>query len=69
MTKLKDYKMFIDGEWVDSESKKTFETLNPENNEPWATVPEASSKDVNKAVTAAQKALRRMAQITSKGKR
>ena len=38
MTKLKDYKMFIDGEWVDSESKKTFETLNPENNEPWATV-------------------------------
>ena len=56
MTKLKDYKMFIDGEWVDSESKKTFETLNPENNEPWATVPEASSKDVDKAVTAAQKA-------------
>ncbi len=55
MTKLKDYKMFIDGEWVDSESKKTFETLNPENNEPWATVPEASSKDVDKAVTAAQK--------------
>ena len=56
MTKLKNYKMFIDGEWVDSESKKTFETLNPENNEPWATVPEASSKDVDKAVTAAQKA-------------
>ena len=27
MTKLKEYKMFIDGEWVDSESKKTFETL------------------------------------------
>ena len=23
---------FINGEWVDSESKKTFETLNPENN-------------------------------------
>ena len=27
MTKLKEYKMFIDGEWVDSESKKKFETL------------------------------------------
>ena len=39
MTKLKQYKMFINGEWVDSESKKTFETLNPENNEPWAVVP------------------------------
>ena len=38
--------MFINGEWVDSESKKTFETLNPENNEPWAVVPEASAKDV-----------------------
>ena len=56
MTKLKHYKMFIDGEWVDSENKKTFETLNPENNKPWAVVPEASANDVNKAVNAAQKA-------------
>ena len=36
MNKLKQYQMFINGEWVDSENKKTFETLNPENNEPWA---------------------------------
>jgi len=56
MTKLKEYKMFINGSWVDSESNKTFESLNPENNEPWAKVPEASAKDVNKAVEAAQKA-------------
>ena len=56
MTKLKEYKMFIDGEWIDSENKKTFETLNPENNEPWGKVPEASAKDVDKAVKAAQKA-------------
>jgi (Z)-2-((N-methylformamido)methylene)-5-hydroxybutyrolactone dehydrogenase len=56
MPQLKEYKMFIDGEWVDSESKKTFETLNPENNQPWAIVPEANEKDVNKAVNAAQKA-------------
>ena len=56
MTKLKNYQMFINGEWMDSESKKTFETLNPENNKPWATVPEASAKDVDKAVNAAQKA-------------
>ena len=48
--------MFIGGEWVDSESKKTFETLNPENNKPWAKVPEANAKDVDKAVKAAQKA-------------
>ena len=56
MTKLKQYKMFIDGEWVDSEGKGTFETLNPENNEPWAIVPEANEIDVDRAVKAAQKA-------------
>ena len=41
MKKLEEYKMFINGSWVESESKKTFKTLNPENNEPWAKVPEA----------------------------
>ena len=56
MSKLKEYKMFIGGEWVDSHAKKTFKTLNPENNEPWAVVPEATAKDVDKAVKAAQKA-------------
>ena len=56
MSKLKEYKMFIGGEWLDSDSKKTFKTLNPENNEPWAVVPEATAKDVDKAVKVAQKA-------------
>ena len=48
--------MYIDGQWVDSESRKIIETLNPENNEVWATVPEANEKDVDKAVKSAQKA-------------
>jgi len=56
MTKIKKFKMFIDGQWVNSDSGKTIETLNPENNEVWATVPEANAKDVDKAVKAAQKA-------------
>ncbi len=56
MSNLKRYKMFIDGDWVDSKSKKTFKTLNPENNEPWAEVPEANKNDVDIAVKAAQKA-------------
>ena len=56
MPKLKEYKMYINGEWVDAENKKTFESLNPENNEPWTVVPEASAKDVDKAVQSAQKA-------------
>ena len=56
MTKIQNFKMYIDGQWVDSESGKIIETLNPENNEVWATVPEASAKDVDKAVRAAQNA-------------
>ncbi|WP_415308832.1 aldehyde dehydrogenase [Candidatus Pelagibacter sp. Uisw_099_02] len=56
MTKIQKFKMFIDGQWIDSESGKTIETLNPENNEVWATVPGASMKDVDKAVKAAQNA-------------
>jgi len=48
--------MYINGEWVDSYSGKKIETLNPENNEVWATVPEANEKDVDKAVQSAQKA-------------
>ena len=56
MPELKKYQMFIDGQWVDSDTKKTFETLNPENNKPWAVVPEASANDVDRAVKAAQKA-------------
>jgi len=56
MTKIKNFKMFVNGEWVESETGNTIETLNPENNEVWATVPEASAKDVDKAVRAAQNA-------------
>jgi len=56
MPELKKYKMFINGEWVNSDTEKTFETLNPENNKPWAEVPEASASDVDRAVKAAQNA-------------
>ncbi len=56
MSKIQDFKMYINGEWVDSSSGKKIETLNPENNEIWATVPEADEKDVDKAVQSAQKA-------------
>ena len=56
MPELKKYKMFINGEWVNSDTEKIFETLNPENNKPWAAVPEASASDVDRAVKAAQDA-------------
>ena len=56
MTKIQNFKMYINGLWVNSESGKTIETVNPQNNEVWATVPEANEKDVDKAVKAAQNA-------------
>ncbi len=56
MSKIQDFKMYVNGEWIDSSSGKKIETLNPENNEVWATVPEANEKDVDKAVQSAQKA-------------
>ena len=56
MPKIHNFKMYINGEWVDSSSGKKIQTLNPENNEVWATVPEANEKDVDKAVQSAQNA-------------
>ena len=56
MPKIQNFKMYINGEWVDSSSGKKIQTLNPEKNEVWATVPEANEKDVDKAVQSAQNA-------------
>ena len=56
MSKIQNFKMLIDGEWVESSSEKKIETLNPELNEVWATVPEANEEDVDRAVKAAQHA-------------
>ena len=56
MSKIQHFRMYINGEWVDSSSGKKIESLNPEINEVWATVPEADEKDVDKAVQSAQNA-------------
>jgi len=56
MSEIPHFKMFVNGEWVNSSSNKKIETLNPENNEVWATVPEANEQDVDHAVKSAQKA-------------
>src|SRR5688500_12876181 len=48
--------MLIDGKWVDSASGKTFETLNPANQEVIAKVAEGDKADVDKAVKAARRA-------------
>jgi len=56
MTELKQYQMYIDGQWVDSQDGKTFTSTNPATGKAWAEVPEASEADVNRAVEAAHRA-------------
>lgn len=49
-------KMLIGGQWVESASGKTFETINPATGEVLARVAEGDAEDVNRAVVAARKA-------------
>ena len=50
------YQLFIDGNWCDAESGKTFTTPNPATGETLAEVAEADKADIDKAVTAARRA-------------
>src|SRR5438045_5085326 len=51
------YQLFIDGQFVDAESGKTFKSPNPSTGETFAEVAEADQADVDKAVAAACKAM------------
>lgn len=53
---VREYKMLIGGQWVDSLSGKTFESINPFTGRAWATVQEAGAEDVDRAVRAAREA-------------
>ncbi|HEY3981185.1 MAG TPA: aldehyde dehydrogenase family protein [Streptosporangiaceae bacterium] len=48
--------LFIDGQWANAASGKTFETLNPATGEVLATVAEGDAEDINRAVRAARRA-------------
>lgn len=52
----KEYGLLIGGEWVKAEKGETFATYNPATNELLSTCANASAADVDKAVSAAQKA-------------
>jgi aldehyde dehydrogenase (NAD+) len=56
---IKYTKLFINNEFVESVSKKTFETLNPANGKKLADISEGFKEDVDIAVKAAQKAFKR----------
>jgi phenylacetaldehyde dehydrogenase len=49
-------KLFIDGEWVEAASGKTFDTPNPATGQTLAKVAEGDAEDINRAVRAARRA-------------
>ncbi len=53
---VKTYKMLIDGEWVDSSTKRTFDVLNPATEGVIAKVPKGEVEDVRAAIDAARTA-------------
>ena len=54
---IRNYRMLVDGEWVDAGSGESFESVNPYTGRVWATAPEAGEEDVDRAVRAARRAL------------
>jgi betaine-aldehyde dehydrogenase len=55
-TEVRTYQMYVNGEWIDSKSNKTFPVHDPSTEEVIAQVPDANSDDVNRAVAAAKAA-------------
>jgi len=53
---VQPYKMFVDGEWVSSESGATYDVINPATTEVIAKVPKGDAKDAARAVDAAREA-------------
>jgi len=58
MKTVKKYQMLINGEWVGASDGGTFESKNPTTGDVWSSVPEATEDDINRAVEAADRALR-----------
>ncbi|OGP85811.1 MAG: aldehyde dehydrogenase [Deltaproteobacteria bacterium RBG_13_65_10] len=53
---MKDYKLYIDGKFVDSQSGETYKAVNPATEEPIAEVAKANREDTKRAIAAARKA-------------
>ena len=54
---VETYQMLIDGTWCDAGSGATFGSIDPATGETWASFPEATAEDVDRAVRAADRAL------------
>ncbi len=53
---MDQYKLFIDGEFVDAQDGRTFESIDPGNETPIATVAQAGKADAEAAIAAARRA-------------
>jgi len=53
---VRTYQMYVNGQWVDSQSGKTFSVFDPSTEEVIAYVPDAGQQDVDRAVKAAREA-------------
>jgi aldehyde dehydrogenase (NAD+) len=51
-----DYQMFIGGEWSNGTTEERLPSVNPFDREVWATIPQASPEDVERAISAARDA-------------
>lgn len=54
---MQNYQHYIDGAWCDAEDQQTIASINPTTEAIWATVPAAGAADVDRAVTAAARAM------------
>jgi acyl-CoA reductase-like NAD-dependent aldehyde dehydrogenase len=59
LAQLAHYDLYIDGRWVAPSGGDRFPTLNPFNQQPWATIAQAEAADVAAAVAAARHAFER----------
>jgi succinate-semialdehyde dehydrogenase / glutarate-semialdehyde dehydrogenase len=60
---MRSEKMYIDGQWVDSENDETTTVYNPYNGEKIGTVPSATEADVKRAVQAAAESFESWAEL------
>ena len=57
MSELEQYQLFIDGQWCNGANGQTLLSTNPSTGEPWASFACAAEDDVDRAVSAAKRAL------------
>ncbi|GAL11162.1 aldehyde dehydrogenase A / glycolaldehyde dehydrogenase [Vibrio astriarenae] len=53
---VKHYPCFIHGEWINASNNKTFEVIDPATEQVWATVPDCTREDVERAMQSAKEA-------------